>query len=216
MTRIERRLVWSGGVRLSHLIVGLSVLVLMATGWLLEQAPSVAVLASDLHYLAASTLLFGVALRFWQMWRGGAADSLARWMPEDDEWPKVAQMLRFYLSLGKASLPRWYAHNPLWKPLYLLLYVCLLVLAVSGWLRADSPVFMGVYLPAIHGIFAGLVTAFTLLHALAVVLHDYRAKTNDVSAMIHGERDFLIEPTSPPPVSSRVEIAIADISKKPE
>lgn len=207
MAHIEKVLVWSGWLRLSHVAVGSATLALLATGWVIEHAPLQADAAADFHYLAAAVLVFGLALRIFLMFRGGPVERLDQLIPEDGEWGAVAETGRFYLGMGKAPLPRWYAHNPLWKPLYLLLYLLLLVLVVSGWLRTDHSLFLGIYLPDVHAIFASAVGWWALLHVIAVVLHDYRGGTTDVSGMINGYRHFAIDKAAPPD-TPEVETAI--------
>ncbi len=193
MAEIRREAVWGGWLRLSHLLVGLSVLVLMATGWLLPRAPSIEALAADLHYYAASLLIVGLALRLWRLFAGGPVERWSQLMPEDAEWPAVGQMLRFYVSFGRAPLPRWYAHNPLWKPLYLLLYVLLLVLAVTGILQQQHALLWGIYLPDVHQVFATATAILVVAHIVTAVLHDYRGEADDVSGIINGHRLFMVD-----------------------
>ena len=46
-TQIQRTLVWSGRIPLAHWPIALSVIALLATGWLVKLAPSVANSASE-------------------------------------------------------------------------------------------------------------------------------------------------------------------------
>lgn len=207
MAKIDKRLIWSGWLRLSHLLVGLAVLMLIGSGWLAANAPSLEGLVVDLHYYAASGLVFGLALRLVLMFVGSPIESIARLVPEDNEWGQVKDTLRFYLGFGKAPLPRWHAHNPLWKPIYLLLYLCLLIMVISGWLRIDSPVVGGIYLPSIHALFAGIVTWIAVLHVISVVLHDFRGEAADVSGIINGYRHFVIDT----PEAAQVNKPMAEI-----
>lgn len=193
MPRLEKVQVWSGWLRLSHAVVGLATLVLLATGWLLGAAPSLTRGATDLHYLAAAWLVFGIALRIFLMFRGMPVERLDQLLPGDSEWPSIRETGRFYLSLGKAPLPRWYAHNPFWKPLYLLLYILLLVLVLSGWLREEHPLFLGLYLPDVHVLFAASVGWWALLHVVTVLLQDYRGDAADTSSIVNGHRLFVVD-----------------------
>lgn len=211
MARIEKVMIWRGWLRLSHLAVGLSTLALLGSGWLLESAPTLEADAADVHYVAAGVLIFGLALRIVLMFAGSPVERISQLMPEDDEWRAVRDTLMFYLSFGRGQLPRWYAHNPLWKPLYLLLYVCLLILALSGWLREDSPIVFGWYLPNVHGVFASAVAWLTLMHVFAVVLHDYRGDAADISAIVNGNRHFVIEEQNVPDIQPMASIKIQDI-----
>ncbi len=211
MARIEKVMIWGGWLRFSHLVIGLSTLTLLCTGWLIEGAPSLEAGAVELHYVAASVLLFGLALRVLLMFRGSLVERIGQLMPEDDEWRAVRDTLKFYLSFGRGQLPRWYAHNPFWKPLYLLMYVCLLMLAVTGWLREENPVLWGWYLPNVHETFAMAVAWLTLLHVIAVVLHDYRGDSADISGIIDGNRHFVIEDQTTGEIQPIASIKIQDI-----
>jgi Ni/Fe-hydrogenase 1 B-type cytochrome subunit len=214
MAKIDKRLIWSGWLRLTHLVIGLATLLLIGSGWLIAYAPSVETGAIDTHYMAASALVFGLALRLLLMFRGTPVERVSRLMPEDNEWGAVLDTLRFYLSFGKAPLPRWHAHNPLWKPIYLLLYLCLLVMVLTGWLRMESPVFLGFYLPSVHGLFATVVVWISALHVLTVILHDYRGEAADVSSMINGHRHFVIEnPVIDSPELQQATVRLDQIGK---
>ena len=216
MPRLEKVKVWSGWLRLSHAVIGLTTLVLLATGWLLGAAPSLAQGASDLHYLAAAGLVFGLALRIFLMFRGTPVERLEQLLPGDSEWPPIRETGLFYLTLGKAPLPRWYAHNPLWKPLYLLLYVLLLVLVISGWLREEHPLFLGLYLPDVHALFAGVVGWWTVLHVITVLLHDYRGDAADTSSIVNGHRLFVVDKPGLDPVELQETAVRLDQIGRPE
>lgn len=207
-------MIWGGWLRVSHLSVGLSTLVLIATGWLLELAPSLQADAVDFHYYAASVLIFGLVLRVLLAFSGSPVESLSALIPEEKELRTMRETLLFYLSLARAPLPRWYAHNPLWKPVYLALYLCLLILMLTGWLRDGQDLLWGWYLPSIHAMFASVVAWLALLHVLSVILHDYRGDAADISGIVNGYRYFVIDDQqvkgSAQPLAS---IKLTDISK---
>lgn len=214
MAKIDKRLIWSGWLRLAHLVIGLATLLLIGSGWLIEYAPSVESGAIDTHYYAASALVFGLGLRVLLMFRGTPVERLSRLVPEDNEWGTVLDTLRFYLSFGKAPLPRWHAHNPLWKPIYLLLYLCLLVMVLSGGLRMEGLLFLGIYLPSVHSVFATAVIWLSGLHVLAAVLHDYRGEAADVSGMINGYRHFVIDnPVIDSPELQQASVRLDQVGK---
>jgi len=207
-------MIWGGWLRVSHLSVGLSTLVLIATGWLLELAPSLQADAVDFHYYAASVLIFGLVLRVLLAFSGSPVESLSALIPEEKELRTMRETLLFYLSLARAPLPRWYAHSPLWKPVYLALYLCLLILMLTGWLRDGQDLLWGWYLPSIHAMFASVVAWLALLHVLSVILHDYRGDAADISGIVNGYRYFVIDDQqvkgSAQPLAS---IKLTDISK---
>jgi len=191
--QIQRVKVWGGWLRFSHMALGLSTLLLLTTGWLLGVAPAERLLWVDLHYIAASVLIFSVSLRVLLMFTGQPVARLSVLMPDDNEWRSVLDTLKFYITLGKAPLPRWYAHNPLWKPIYLLSYFILLSLIVTGAFQTEYPFVNGYYLPLLHVKFASPMLFFVVLHLIAVVFHDYRGNAADVSSIINGHRHYLIE-----------------------
>ena len=61
--QLQRVKIWSGRFRFTHLTIGFSTVVLLVTGWLIGNTPSVANSAVEFHYYAASILIFGLVLR---------------------------------------------------------------------------------------------------------------------------------------------------------
>ena len=193
MANIERLAVWSGWLRLSHLAIGGASLILLATGWLLKYAPSLAGGGLEYHNIAAAVLIFGLVIRLWRMLAGSSVERVEKLIPAGTEWSAARATLASYVTLGKLRLPRWHAHNPLWKLLYLGLYLLLLVLVLSGWLRSTQDFVLGLYLPDVHAIAASVVGWWTLLHIVAVVFHDYQGDATDVSSIINGHRQFVVD-----------------------
>jgi Ni/Fe-hydrogenase 1 B-type cytochrome subunit len=207
--KIQRVLIWGGWLRFAHLSLAFACLVLLVSGWLMGNAPSLFEPAQAYHFLAAGLLLFTLLLRLALALFSNAPARAGNLWPTPQEWPAMGAMLRFYMSLGRSTLPRWYAHNPLWKPLYLLLYALLAGLAFSGALLTEQPLLLGWYLPSIHRSLASLVFWLTLLHLLTVILHDLRGKTTDVSAIVHGYRYFVVErPLDAPPERPAEKLSI--------
>jgi len=204
---LHRREIWSQWLRLSHWTLALSTFVLMATGWLVHHTPSVAQAASDWHYIAGSIFTLGLALRIWVLF----SDKLmGRWrfLLADLELKKMLQMLKFYLSFGNSTLPRWYAHNPLWVPVYLVLLVLMVLVAVTGHLQGTYPVVFGMYLPSVHASIATLISLFVLGHIIAVFMHDLKGGSDDVSAMINGKRLFEVKPIPSQEISGVHKISV--------
>ena len=63
---------------------------------------------------------------------------------------------------------------------------------------AEHPVVFGFYLPSVHAFWATVLTILVLLHLLSTFVHDYYAKTTDISAMVNGYRLFELEGTDKP------------------
>ena len=193
MTGIRRILIWSGWLRLSHWAITLSTFVLLTSGWLIANSPMHAETAVEYHYLAVSLLIFGMVLRIAIFIRGKPHEQLAALFPQPAEFRGIKQTLLFYLTMAKQPLPGWYAHNPLWKLIYLLLYIIILLMLFSGVMMQSHPIVMGFYLPGVHAFWADFVAGFVFLHLIALFVHDYYAKTTDMSAMINGFRIFEVE-----------------------
>ena len=175
--QIRRVAVWSGWMRLAHWSLAGSALFLLTTGWLIEHSPALAEDTAELHYLGASLLVFALGLRVFLGFFGKGAERFEYLLPRRSEIDAIRSSLLFYLSLGKSPLPSWFAHNPLWKPLYLLLFVALGLLALSGWLMPDMPVIGRLYLPRVHGWLANAVAVFIAIHLFSVILQDIRVRT---------------------------------------
>ena len=213
--QIRRVAVWSGWMRLAHWSLAGSALFLLTTGWLIEHSPALAEDTAELHYLGASLLVFALGLRVFLGFFGKGAERFEYLLPRRSEIDAIRSSLLFYLSLGKSPLPSWFAHNPLWKPLYLVLFVALVLLALSGWLMPDMPVIGRLYLPRVHGWLANAVAIFTAVHLFSVILQDIRGQNADISAMVSGSRYFsvdregLVKPEPP-----KVSIKLDDIGKR--
>ena len=190
---IRRVMVWSGWLRLAHWALASATLWLSATGWLVANTPSVAQAASELHYLGAGILVFGLGLRVFLGFFGRGAERFEYLLPRASELSAIRASALFYLSLGKAPLPNWFAHNPFWKLLYLALFVLLALQALTGWLMPDTPLLWRFYLPHVHAWLATLILVVVVAHVYSVVLQDYRGSSAYVSAMINGQRYFTVD-----------------------
>ncbi len=200
-------------MRLAHWLIALSVIVLMATGWLLKLAPGVAESASDYHDLASIGLTLGLMLRVWLLFFGKGPAHWKALLPVRADLPKIGMTLRFYITMGKSPQPKWYAHNPLWAPVYLLVLVILVLQTLTGLLMEAWPVAGGVYLPLVHDFWAPVILAFSCLHVIAVVIHDAKGTTSDVSAMINGHRIFIVEDADSPHAPNVQAVSLDQIGK---
>ncbi len=213
--QIRRVPVWSGWLRVAHWALAGATLLMLVTGWLIANAPTVAAEAAEVHYLGAAVLVFGLALRLFLGFAGKGAERLEHLVPKPSEMTGLRNSALFYLSLGKAPLPNWYAHNPLWKPIYLVWFALLALSALTGWLMPDTPVVGVFYLPRVHQWMANAVFVVTLAHVYSVVLQDLRGQAADTSAMINGHRYFRVEREGlVKPEVPQVSIRIDDLNRK--
>lgn len=212
--QIRRVVVWSGWLRVSHAALALATLVLLATGWLLSSSPTLARSATDIHYLAASILIAALALRVFLGFFGKGAERFEHMLPRRSEFAAIGASFLFYLTLGKAPLPNWFAHNPLWKPIYLILFMLLALSALTGWVMPEIQVVGRLYLPRVHGWLSNAIWIVTLAHLFSVVLQDVKGGSADVSGILNGQRCFSIEREGPAaPGGKQLSVKLEDFGK---
>ncbi len=214
ISNIQRILIWSSWLRLAHWLIAVAVLLLAVTGWLIETSPGVANAASDYHYLLATLLIAGLLLRVELLFFGKDAGHWQKLLPEAKERPAYKEMFFFYLSFGKMSLPKWYAHNPLWKLAYLFVFIILLLQILTGMSRNEHPIVLGFYLPGVHEFLASIILGFTVLHIIAVIFHDLKGTASDISAMINGHKIFVIQKPESPGGETVHSVSLEQLKKK--
>lgn len=191
---IKRLPVWGRWLRVSHWSMALATFILMLTGWLHARAPELIHWVLDAHYYASALLIAAFTIRVYLLFFGSGTDLLESCSLDRHKFIQALAVLRSYLTLGKVPLPKWYAHNPLWGPLYLLLFLFLGVQIISGLLLINHITLLGdVSLRSLHLLGFQVVLGFSLLHILAVFAHDIKGTGSDVSAMISGQRIFIVE-----------------------
>lgn len=188
-------LVWPVSLRLLHWALALGTIALWVTGWLMGQSADLFAAARDVHLLSAHVVAVALLGRIGLLLtdRGVAG---GRVLATVFRRPALLMdMFRFYASFGATPLPRWYAHNPFWGPLYLLLFALLAVQVVSGYgvLWGDWAV------DSWHRAIATAIAMWMLLHLLTVILVEIKGTGSNISALFHGRRVFPdeVEPTSP-------------------
>ncbi len=202
---VRREPVWSGRVRVLHWTLALTTLLLLASGWILsaEYTPLMANLHS-VHVSAGVLLSLALAARLALLVWGCGAEHARDFRTT---LRAMLDMLRFYITAGRAPQPAYYAHNPLWAPLYLLLFATLALQSASGltwWYggAADPeytlalPWLLGWTLPEWHHAGYRVIGTFTLAHVLAVGWHDWKGTGAEISAMLNGHKIFIIRRAS--------------------
>lgn len=193
--QIQRRQVWSKTLRWCHWGMALAVLMLIFSGGLIAWVPERAEALDDIHFVAAAVLIAVLVFRIWLLFFGQGNDLLKNLQPNRHQLQQGWEVLRSYLTLGKIHLPKWYAHNPLWAPIYLMLFAVLLLQIISGLLLLNHVTLIGdLSLRQMHVIGFQIITVFTFLHILASFFHDAKGTGSDISAMVNGHRIFIIEP----------------------
>jgi Ni/Fe-hydrogenase 1 B-type cytochrome subunit len=193
---VSQVLVWSRWLRLAHWTLALSTLGLIASGWLMSIDSAIIPAAGEMHYLLSGLFLPALLLRLYLLFFGKGTDLLADCEPNLHRLNQAWQVIRFYLTLGKAPLPKWYSHNPLWGPLYIALFFFLALVAISGQLLLNGKQLIGpVSMLDLHQLSYQIILLFTALHLPAVFAHDLSSKSGDISAMVNGFRAFEVGET---------------------
>jgi len=178
--------------------MAVAVFVLMFSGWLQTQAPQLGSWILDAHYYASALLIPAFLVRLYLLFFGSGSDLIASCSLDRHKLKQALAVLTSYLTLGKVPMPKWYAHNPLWGPLYLLLFLVIAMQIISGLLLMNHITLLGnVSIRTLHGFGFQFTLAFSLLHVLAVFVHDLKGTGSDVSAMISGQRVFVVEKQTP-------------------
>ncbi|MGD8589488.1 MAG: cytochrome b/b6 domain-containing protein [Chromatiales bacterium] len=211
---ISRIHVWSRWLRLAHWSLAVSVFGLLASGWLLAKDPVLFAAASDYHFIFAALLLPALLLRLYLLFAGKGTDHLKDCELDRHKIIQAWEVVRFYLTLGRVPLPKWYSHNPLWGPIYLLLFLFLTLSAISGLaLSKEIMSFAGISLYDLHRLGYYFALTFVCLHLPAVFSHDLSGQGSDVSAMIHGYRIFMVGKPSRPTAAQSPRVAVDDLFK---
>lgn len=187
--RIRRVPVWSGALRTVHWSLAVGVSFQLASGWLMGQGIRDPDFWRDWHLMAGQAVLVLLLCRFALLFRPGA-DGWRSFVPGATLLRGSRRTLLFYASLGKAPLPNWYAHNPLWALLYPLLAALLLAVGISGVFH-DAPYRLAGLTPGtIHSGTVLLLGWLVAAHVVTAVFHDLKGKGAYISAMINGRRYF--------------------------
>jgi Ni/Fe-hydrogenase 1 B-type cytochrome subunit len=212
---VSHVLVWSRWLRLTHWSLAISTLGLISTGWLMSHDFVLAQTAGEVHYLFSGLLLTALLFRLYLLFFGKGTDHLKDCEPNGHRLIQAWEVIRFYLTLGKAPLPKWYGHNPLWGPVYLALFLALTLATASGLMLLNEFHLIGVFsLLDLHQLCYQFILMFTLLHLPAVFSHDLSSKSGDISAMINGYRVFDVHDASQEKQSSIQTVSVDTLIKQ--
>jgi Ni/Fe-hydrogenase 1 B-type cytochrome subunit len=153
--------------------MGISCLGLIGSGYLISIQAIPITTMQDIHYLFGALLLPGFLIRIYLLLFGKGTDHISDCEPDIHRLTQAWQVAKFYLTLGKAPLPNWFSHNPLWGPIYIGLFFILLLSIVSGYaLLNDMQFIFGVVMVDLHQLTYVIIAWFSLLHIVAVFVHD--------------------------------------------
>jgi Ni/Fe-hydrogenase 1 B-type cytochrome subunit len=186
---IRQVLIWSGWLRAAHWLIAMGVLFELFSAWTLLQGALDPGFWRDWHVMIGQLVGLALLLRLALLFAPGSSHWRAL-LPKRTQWRAVAQTLKFYLSLTRTPLPAWYAHNPLWAPVYLLVLPLLAACLASGFLHDASVAVAGLAPAALHAALGEALALFSLFHVLAAALHDWKGEGALISALLSGKRYF--------------------------
>ncbi len=181
---IQRVTVFSSIQRMTHWLIAAGVIFQLLSAWLVQNA-NVDVLAwSEWHLMIGQALTLPILLRVYLLLVAGPTHWRS-FIPTQGQRQLLLDSLKFYASLGRLPCPDWYAYNPVWQPLYLIMIALLALTSASGLAFGLGP-----DIAAWHAILASFILYFTLAHLIFSILHDVRGRGAQISAMLNGDKYF--------------------------
>ena len=150
--------------------------------------------------MIGQALILPLVFRVYLLFRPGSG----HWrllIPTREQRHIVLQTLKFYASLGRLPCPDWYAFNPVWQPLYLLMIFIMLITVATGFISGQS-----LALSDVHVLLARVIQYFILAHIAFVVLHDIKGHGAQISAMLNGYKYFHIKDVPQPREGNSVSL----------
>lgn len=192
---------WSKWLRLSHWVMAFGILFLLLSGWATQQVQIDLAFWQDWHVMIGQVVFMAWVLRVVLLLKPGSS-SFQALIPDRNQLKAWVEMVKFYITFARFPLPEWFAHNPFWRPIYLLVLIWILVVALSGFLHDSLFVFAGMSMAKLHRISSEYLAIFVLFHILTVFLHDWKGKVARISAMISGKAFFSLPEVNVKPQSS--------------
>ena len=186
---IKYILVWSSWLRLSHWAIVLGVLFQITSAWAIKKDYANYDFWYDWHIMVGQLMLIVIFLRIILLFTDGASNWRS-FFDYKSQLNAIIQMIKFYLSFARLPLPNWYAHNPLWKPIYLFMIVVLSGCVITGMLYDSNFTLLGYSSTKLHGELTTIIIVLSVAHIITAFLHDWKGKGAFISAIINGHRYF--------------------------
>lgn len=197
---INRVAVFSSAQRLTHWLIAAGVSFQLISAFLIRHSDLDVLLWADWHIMIGQALILPLVFRVYLLFRPGSG----HWrllIPTREQRHIVLQTLKFYASLGRLPCPDWYAFNPVWQPLYLLMIFIMLITVATGFISGQS-----LALSDVHVLLARVIQYFILAHIAFVVLHDIKGHGAQISAMLNGYKYFHIKDVPQPREGNSVSL----------
>ncbi|MGB1110191.1 MAG: cytochrome b/b6 domain-containing protein [Gammaproteobacteria bacterium] len=181
--------VWPYSARVIHLLLVAMVSFQFFSAWALGQGAGDPNFWLDWHVMLGQGLLFVLGARLYLLsgkgvlgWRALVLDRAAR--------RGAVEMGKFYLSMGRMPLPAWFAHNPAWRPLYVLMLVLLVAAVLTGFGHDSYWRVAGFRISELHTAATSLLAIVLVGHVAAAVWHDWKGHVGGISGILGGDRCF--------------------------
>jgi Ni/Fe-hydrogenase 1 B-type cytochrome subunit len=181
---IQQVAIFSSTQRITHWLIAAGVIFELISAWLVQNADVDIIAWSEWHVMIGQALTLPLLLRVYLLlvrgpthWRG--------FMPTRGQRHLLLETLKFYASLGRLPCPDWYAYNPVWQPIYLLIIAVLAATTATGFAMGSGPGVLNW-----HSTLAAIILYFTLAHIFFSVLHDIKGNGAQISAMLNGNKYF--------------------------
>jgi cytochrome b len=100
--------------------------------------------------------------------------------------PRV--VLMYARGVLDGSAPRHVGHNPLGGWMAVLLWLCIGLIALTGWLYTTDAFFGDALVEALHEAIAWAMLVLVLVHMAGAIVAGHRHGENLVAAMVHGRK----------------------------
>ena len=202
---IHRVAIYSSAQRITHGLLSVGILFEIASAWLVQHADVDILAWSDWHSMVGQVLVIVFAFRLLLFF----VDGSGHWrlfIPTREQRHIIVQTLKFYASLGRSECPNWFAFNPLWQPIYLFMYLLLLLVMISGLASGNYWFLAGASISEWHTIIAYTLFYLILAHIFFVVLHDSKGQGTHISAILNGYKYFEGKEAKLPPDPKSVSL----------
>ena len=155
-------LVWSGWLRLSHWLIAAGILFQITSAWAIGHDNADYSFWLEWHLITGQIILMALLLRVVLLFFHGS-NNWSAFIPEKSQLQAMVQMIKFYLSLMRFPLPNWYAHNPLWLPLYLIFFFILAACLLTGLLHESPKNILSFSIHELHSALSNVIIIFFYL-----------------------------------------------------
>lgn len=205
--------VYSLQQRLTHWLLALGFGFEWLSAWLVDHSDVDLVVWSDWHLMIGQVLLLVMIWRLLLFFFAGSG----HWrffIPTREQRHIIRDTLRFYLSLGRTPLPDWYAFNPVWQPIYLLMIALGGIAVVTGFFHSALPFAGGLSSAGLHAFASYLLLSLALAHIVFAAWHDSMGRGAQISGMLNGHKYFHIDTPSQQPSSDKNSVSLDDLISK--